>query len=236
LRNSNFSKIAVAGAAASLCFATAAPALAHGTSTSTDPNHTKSAPTLAQQQAWLDSYIAKAQQRLQAFAAKVAADPNLTAAQKADWAAKIAAKQAALDKFKSAVDAATTTDELHAAVKAAMQGAHIHGFGGWAGFFNHNWNDPDHNRDPVRTGSAHTGPRASTDHRHSDPAATQPRPAQTVVLRSQLQGSNDRGKHWGGQHRAGDRAHSGSTNYQPRHGFGGSGNGGSHDLKGGHHR
>ncbi|HTZ42656.1 MAG TPA: hypothetical protein VMB79_02245 [Jatrophihabitans sp.] len=123
-------KYAVVGAAATMAFATASPALAHESTSTTGPQRTASAPTLAQQKAWLDAYLTTSQQRLTALAARIAADPHLTSQQRSAWAAKIAQQQAALTA-RSAVDAATTESALHQAVHAAMTADSLHGMFGW---------------------------------------------------------------------------------------------------------
>lgn len=50
----------------------------------------------------------------------VSADPELTADQQAQALASIAKAEAALTDLQSAVDAATSTDQVHGIVKAAL--------------------------------------------------------------------------------------------------------------------
>ena len=123
--------------AAALCLGTAVPASAHslGSSSDRDAAKTTSAPTVAQLQAWVDSFIAKRQQQLSAFASKIAADPKLTDAQQADFAAKLAKQQSVLSNLKNAVDSASTVEAVHQAIRSAMAADGVHGNFGWCGFF-----------------------------------------------------------------------------------------------------
>lgn len=114
-------RTAVLGAGAALCLGVSAPALAHTEAGSTSSGTTTTQrPTLAQEQAWIDNLVTHRQQGLGQFAARVAADPRLTAAQKAAAAAMVAKAQAALFALKARVDAATSTGQVHEIVAAAL--------------------------------------------------------------------------------------------------------------------
>ncbi|MEO6704187.1 MAG: hypothetical protein ABI140_04915, partial [Jatrophihabitantaceae bacterium] len=186
MRDTTLTRIAVLGTAAAVCLGTAVPASAHSLSDTNDrTTGTSSTPSLAQVQAWVDSFIAKRQQHLASYASKVAADPKLTDAQKADFASKIAAQQAALTSLKSAMDSAGTVDAVHQAVKAAMASDGVHGFFGWCGFFG------EHHRDGIDRDGIDRDGKAPARHsatvrdrtdpgRAKGPAST----ARTVVVRS----------------------------------------------------
>jgi hypothetical protein len=129
---SNPMKITAVTGAALLSLGLAGPALAGTTS---DPGKTGThsgvhvAPTLAQVQAWLKAGLDRRIAWIDKVQAKIDASTVLTDAQKADWTAKLADKRAKLVALEAAVAAATTTDEVEAAIKAS--GLHLfgHGFG-----------------------------------------------------------------------------------------------------------
>jgi hypothetical protein len=125
VNNAMLTRTAVFGAGAALCLGVSAPATAHTDTVSATPAHqTETAqpakPTLAQEQAWVDRFVAQRQLRLQRFAAAIAADPRLTAGQQAAVAARIAAVRAALAALMAKVDAATSTEQVHAVVESAL--------------------------------------------------------------------------------------------------------------------
>jgi hypothetical protein len=113
---------AVTGAAV-LTFGLTGPAFANG-STSTDASKAIShaehhaAPTVAEVKGWITKRIDHRLARLVKAQARVAASTVLTAQQKTDLTAKIAARATALTTLKSAVAAAATEADIRAAVKA----------------------------------------------------------------------------------------------------------------------
>lgn len=204
MRHIHLTRIAVLSTAAAVCLGTAVPASAHELGgTAGSGSKTSSAPTLAQEQAWIDSFIAKRQQQLAAFAAKLAADPKLTDAQKADFAAKIAKQQTALSNLKSAVDAATSTDALHQALRSAMTADGVHGFFGWCGFFGrHNWDGMHRDLDGKAPATAHQAGRVQ----HTDPRAARTVAVQFASHAPTMQPDRTAGRHradarfsWSGQ-------------------------------------
>jgi len=202
VRNIHLTRIAVLSTAAAVCLGTAVPASAHSLGGTTGSgSRTTSAPTLAQEQAWIDSFIAKRQQQLAGFASRIAADPKLTDAQRAELAAKIAKQQAALSNLKSAVDAATSVAAVHQALRSAMAADGVHGFFGWCGFFGmRDWDGLHRDQDGKAPATTHQLSRL----RHPDPTATR-----TVTMASHapvLQPDRTAGRHradarfyWSGQ-------------------------------------
>lgn len=224
MRHIQLTRIAVLSTAAAVCLGTAVPASAHSLGGTTGSgSNTSSAPTLAQEQAWIDSFIAKRQQQLAAFASKVANDPKLTDAQQADFATKIARQQAALSNLRSAVDAATSVTAVHQALRSAMAADGVHGFFGWCGFFGmHYWDGLHRDRAGTAPATAHQVSRVQ----HTDPQAVR-----TVAVRMAghvptLQPDRTAGRHrsdaqhrWSGQP-TGSSHYSGgysSGGYQARH-------------------
>jgi hypothetical protein len=124
LVNSRTTRITAAGAGAALCLGITVPASAHTGSTTThrDPAQQTSypKPTLAQVQQWIDTFIGYRLQVLDRLGTKAAADPHLTADQKAQVASRIAAAKADLTALKAAVDSATSIDQVHDLVAAAI--------------------------------------------------------------------------------------------------------------------
>jgi hypothetical protein len=235
VRHINLTRIAVLSTAAAVCLGTAVPASAHSLGGTTgSSNKTTSAPNLAQEQAWIDSFIAKRQQQLASFASKIAADSKLTDAQKADFAGKIAKQQAALGNLKSAVDAATSVTAVHQALRSAMSADGVHGFFGWCGFFGaHNWDGMHRDRDGKTPATADKAP--ATAHQVSRVQHTDPKTVRTVAVQMashapSLQPDRTAGRHRSdAQHRWADQqTRAGAAGgYQGRH------QGGS---SGGHHR
>ena len=196
MRNIHLTRIAVLSTAAAVCLGTAVPASAHslGGSSNGTGSKTTSAPTLAQEQAWIDGFIARRQQQLAAFANKISTDSKLTDAQKADFATKIAKQQAALSNLKSAVDAATSLAAVHQAIRAAMTADGVHGFFGWCGFFGlHNWDGLHRDQDAKAPANAHQVSRVQ----HTDPQLTR-----TVAVRMAGQAPTLQPDRTGGRHRA----------------------------------
>lgn len=124
LVNSRTTRIAAAGAGAALCLGITVPASAHAGSTTTDRDPAQQTsypkPTLAQVQQWIDTFIGYRLQVLDRLGTKAAADPHLTADQKAQVASRIAAAKADLTALKADVDSATSIDEVHDLVAAAI--------------------------------------------------------------------------------------------------------------------
>jgi hypothetical protein len=123
-------RIAITSGAAVLCLGVAAPSVAYActggdTSSAAHPATAAaqqlSAPTLQQEQAWIDSFVAHRSAWLDRLSAVVSADPQLTADQQAQALDSIAKAKAALTDLQSAVDAATSTDQVHSIVKAALE-------------------------------------------------------------------------------------------------------------------
>jgi hypothetical protein len=123
-------RIAITSGAAVLCLGVAAPSVAYacsgdGTSGATQPASARvqqlSAPTLQQEQAWIDSFVSHRTAWLDQLSAVVSADSNLTVDQQAKALDSIAQAKAALTDLQSAVDAATSTDQVHDIVKAALE-------------------------------------------------------------------------------------------------------------------
>lgn len=114
--------LVVTGVAAGLCFGFGGPAKAHNA-----PDRSASVPafqpaTLTQVQSYVDTLITLRIQHLDAFAAKVVADPRLTAEQKARFAAKVAEVRQRLLNLKAAIDAATSTQQVHEILEHASPG------------------------------------------------------------------------------------------------------------------
>lgn len=124
LVNSRTTRIAAAGAGAALCLGITVPASAHTGSATThrDPARHASypSPTLAQVQQWIDTFIGYRLQALDRLGSKAAADPRLTADQKALIASRIESAKADLNALKAEVDAATSIDQVHDLVAAAI--------------------------------------------------------------------------------------------------------------------
>ncbi len=221
MRSIYLTRIAVLSTAAAVCLGTAVPASAHSLGGTTGSgSRATSAPTLAQEQAWIDSFIAKRQQQLAAFGSRIAADPKLTDAQKADFAAKIAKQQAALSSLKSAVDAATSAAAVQQALRSAMAADGVHGFFGWCGFFGmHNWDGPHRDLDGKAPATAHQVSRA----RHTDPKAVRTVAVTMASHAPTLQPDRAAGRHradWSGQRTTWANHYSGghaSGGYQGRH-------------------
>jgi len=204
MRN-KISRIAVTGAAASMAFATAAPALACQTSEPSETKTVSQQATLAQQKAWLEAFVARGQQQLAALADKVAANSQLTSAQQSAWASWIAAQQAKLAALKSAVEAATTVGALHQAVHSVLAGS---GWFGWYGAFSAE-------RERI---ASELWSMAKAQQRHPAHASTIKRPGVTTVVLRNRAGSRQLPA---GQHRSDDAGSwQGDRDYQARHDFG----------------
>lgn len=228
MRNASLTRIAVLSTAAALCLGTAVPASAHslGSSSDRDAAKTTSAPTVAQLQAWVDSFIAKRQQQLSAFASKIAADPKLTDAQQADFAAKLAKQQSVLSNLKNAVDSASTVEAVHQAIRSAMAADGVHGNFGWCGFFGLHGLFGMHGADGLarhRAEAEHR--RTGADHPKADPGKVKaPTSAvRTVAVRTSNHRPTLQPDRAAGQHRsyAGYGQHNRSGDYQARHDAGG---------------
>jgi hypothetical protein len=122
-------RIAITSGAAVLCLGVAAPSVAYactggGTSSAARPASAAaqqfSAPTLQQEHAWIDSFVAHRTAWLDHLSAVVSADPELSADQQARALDSIAQAESALSDLQAAVDAATSTDQVHDIVKAAL--------------------------------------------------------------------------------------------------------------------
>jgi vancomycin resistance protein YoaR len=122
-------RIAITTGVAALCIAVGAPAVACPPAPSSaiaadsvSAHKTASTPAeiLARQQAWIDNFVDSAQAHLDAVAAKVAADPDISATKKVAIDAKLMQAEAALASLKAKADAATTLDELHSVVRDAI--------------------------------------------------------------------------------------------------------------------
>jgi hypothetical protein len=115
VNSSRIKALALTGVAAALCFGLNGPARAHVAPSAGEPaaEHTFALPSLSQVQGYLDAVITHRVERLDAFAAKVAADPRLTAEQKSAFAARIAQVRQHLVDLMAAIDAATTTAQVH---------------------------------------------------------------------------------------------------------------------------
>jgi hypothetical protein len=122
--------VAMTGA---LCFGVATPAFAcdtgnnpptvSSTSTATSAHFAKqlNPPTFDQKKAWALAFADYWQQSLDKFAQLVAASDYFTDAQKAQFAAKTAAAEQALTALKTAISAATTPQQLKAALVAGWK-------------------------------------------------------------------------------------------------------------------
>lgn len=229
MRSIHLTRIAVLSTAAAVCLGTAVPASAHSLGGTTGSgSRTTSAPTLAQEQAWINGFIGKRQQQLAAFASRVAADPTLTDVQKADLAAKIVKQQAALSNLKSAVDAATSVTAVHQALRSAMAADRVHGFFGWCGFFGmHDREGMQRDRDGKAPATAHQVSRV----RHTDPQAVRTVAVTMASHGPTLQPDRTAGRqradaHWSGQRTTWANHYSGgysASEYQGRHQAGSAG-------------
>jgi hypothetical protein len=116
-----FTRISIATGTAALCLGIASPAMAClAPDTGVNPAHsTSSADPLTGSIAKADRSIAGQLSNLDHWKAKIAADPNLTATQKADLTAAVDAARAALAAEKMAVDSATTPEDVQAALQSA---------------------------------------------------------------------------------------------------------------------
>jgi hypothetical protein len=119
--------------------------------------------TLADLQAKLDAKIADGLAWLDAIEAKVSASDRLSDEQKSAFLAKLQAKEDALTQLRADVAAATTTDEVKAALKAADFG--LFGRCGW--HHGHHFGDRHHD---GRFGDRHHrgGFGGDSNQRHGD--------------------------------------------------------------------
>ena len=129
MNTNRLTRIAVTSGAAVLCFGVAAPAVAHTGAAATGKDGTGKdgatvqqlpTPTLQQEQAWIDSFVAHRTAWLDHLSAVVSADNYLSDAQKTTMLDGIAKAKDALAALKSAVDAATSTDQVHQIVSQAL--------------------------------------------------------------------------------------------------------------------
>lgn len=120
-------RIAVTSGAAVLCVGVVTPVAAYacdGTNSAAKAqtaSYQVAAPTLQQEQSWIDSFVTHRTGWLDHLSAVVSADPNLSADQQAKALDSIAKARTALAELKSAVDAATSTAQVHDIVKAALE-------------------------------------------------------------------------------------------------------------------
>jgi hypothetical protein len=168
--------------------------------------------TLAELQAKLDAKIGDGLVWIDAIKAKVSASDRLSDEQKAAFLAKLQAKQDALTQLRADVAAATTTDEVKAALKAADFG--LFGRSGW----HHGGRFGDRHHD-GRFGDRHHngGLGGDNNQRHGD---------------NGIRGGNDR--RGGHDQRGGNDNHGGGND---NHGGGNDNHGGGNDNHGGgfHH-
>ncbi len=124
MNRTRMSRIGIASGAAVLCFGVTAPALAHGTvgtaGTDSAATHPLPEPTLAQEQAWIDSFVSHRTAWLNHLAAAARADTYLTAAQRVAALASVGKAETALQQFKASVDAATSKAQLRQLVASAL--------------------------------------------------------------------------------------------------------------------
>ena len=124
MNTNRLTRIAVTSGAAVLCFGVAAPAVAHTGAGATGKDGSTvqqlPTPTLQQEQAWIDSFVAHRTAWLDHLSAVVGADNYLSDAQKTTMLDGIAKAKDALAALKSAVDAATSTDQVHQIVSQAL--------------------------------------------------------------------------------------------------------------------
>lgn len=131
MNTARVTRLAVTSGAAALCFGVAAPAVActvggSGTAPATAEAHQIKAqqatpPTLAQEQAWVDSLVAHRTAWLGRLTDLVSGNSHLTADQQGaalDWIAKAKAE---LTQLQSQVDAATSTAQVHDILAAQAQ-------------------------------------------------------------------------------------------------------------------
>lgn len=130
MKTTRATRIAITSGAAVLCLGVAAPSVAYacngdGTSYAAHPDTATasqfSTPTLQQEQSWIDSFVSHRMAWLDHLSAVVSADPELTADQQAQALDSIAKAKTALTDLQSAVDAATSTDQVRDIVKAALE-------------------------------------------------------------------------------------------------------------------
>lgn len=131
MKTARATRIAITSGAAVLCLGVAAPSVAYacngdGPSYGAHPDTATagqfSTPTLQQeQQSWIDSFVSHRTAWLDHLSAVVSADPELTADQQAQALDSIAKAKTALTDLQSAVDAATSTDQVRDLVKAALE-------------------------------------------------------------------------------------------------------------------
>ena len=123
MRSNNVVRIAMAVGIAALCIGVAAPAATAcppgGSDVATASAAEQMLPSVAEAQGFFDRFIANRLDWLAAMSAKVAADPDLSAAKKAKIEAAIQQEQAALTELKAQIDSATSVSEVWADVHAS---------------------------------------------------------------------------------------------------------------------
>lgn len=216
-------RIALTVGAAALCIGIGAPALAcppNPSSISAVQNAAAHKPkiteaeALARQQAWVDSFVAHAQAVLDKVAAKVAADPDLTAAKKTAISAKLVQAQGVLATLKEKADAATTLDALHDAVRDAIM-TWRSDLAAATAMRMHKENQSEHHKDTRALLAAAV--KARHEHARFDAAAVQH--ARDVAARFGRNG-DFRGYHWGRSngHRFHNHHHGGGFGGHHQHG------------------
>lgn len=125
MNSHKITKYAVTGAATALCVGLAAPVVAHASDSGqpTPAAVVHSVPsqlTLQQEQAFVDQLVTQRLAQLDAAAAKVAANPSLTSAQKSAYTAELTQIRERLLSIKAEVDAATSPNQIGEIVRAGL--------------------------------------------------------------------------------------------------------------------
>jgi len=129
MNTARVTRLAVTSGAAALCFGVAAPAVActvgAGTTSATAEAHQVAQqvtpPTLAQEQAWVDTLVAHRTAWLGRLSDLVSGNGRLTPDQQGAALAWIAKAKAELTQLQSQVDAATSTAQVHGILAAQAQ-------------------------------------------------------------------------------------------------------------------
>jgi hypothetical protein len=113
MRKRTIARVSLASGTAALCLAVASPAMAC-TVPFDHVHQTQASDPLAAAVSRADHKITDQVHQLDAWAARIAADPNLTDAQKSDFATKISTAKSALLTQQAQADVASTVDEVTA--------------------------------------------------------------------------------------------------------------------------
>ena len=122
MRKRTIARVSLATGTAALCLAVASPAMAC-TVPFDHVHQTQASDPLSAAVSRADHKITDQVQQLDAWAARIAADPNLSDAQKSDFASKVSVAKDALLAQKAQVDAASTVDEVTADLTSATVSA-----------------------------------------------------------------------------------------------------------------